>query len=130
MPQREAVRLGADRDRYAVGQPIQATVENGMPRAIETFDHQTSCSIVTVQRLRDGAWEPVGPCPLASPTQVVALAAGQRVVLQLPAPPFANAFEPGVYRIEFRFAELDDQGKNPGPPRILHSAQFTIAAGE
>jgi hypothetical protein len=128
MPEREAVNVSVDRDRYLVGQPIVVTVDNNTDRAIQTTDHQTNCSIVTLQRLRDGNWTAVAECPLASPTRPVNLASRQRVTIELPAAPFTGSFEPGVYRIEFSYAELEGARQNPGVKR--YSPQFSIAPKE
>lgn len=130
MPQREAVSVSLDSDRYFKGQAINVTIDNNTARAIRTFDHQTNCSIVTVQRLQDGNWVNVGECPLASPTRPVKIASRESVAVKLPAAPFTGDFEPGVYRVEFSYEELDASEQNVVRRVKLHSAQFRIVPSE
>ncbi|MGH9842320.1 MAG: immunoglobulin-like domain-containing protein [Blastocatellia bacterium] len=130
MPQREAVSVSVDGDRYLKGQAIQVTVDNNTDRTIRTFDHQTYCSIVTVQRLQDGNWINVGKCLLASPTRLVKIASRQSVAGKLPPAPFTGDFEPGVYRVEFTFEELDDREQEVVRRVKIYSAQFSIVARE
>jgi hypothetical protein len=58
----EPVTVTTDRSVYRLGEPVQVTIDNGMPTAIYA-PVPGGCSVVTLSQLINGQWVPVGICP-------------------------------------------------------------------
>jgi hypothetical protein len=119
------VTVAVDKTHYAPTDTITVTILNGLAAIISTTDHQTNCTIVTLERLVNGAWQPEGACRLMTPTRVVPISPGT-TVQQLSS----SAWPTGTYRVAFRYftepdAELG-QGATPGQGAVVYSATFTI----
>jgi urease beta subunit len=125
MPARDGVSVAVDRGTYALGQGIKVTIDNNTDRMIQTFDHQTHCTIVTLQRLRGGSWSNVAECPLLTPTRTINLEPRHSLSVKLPDERFTADFEPGTYRVEFIYSDVDGSGR-AGKPGKIYSARFTI----
>ncbi len=119
------VTVAVDKTHYAPTDTITVTILNGLATTISTTDHQTNCTVVTLERLVNGAWQPVGACRLMTPTRVVPISPGT-TVQQLGS----TAWPAGTYRVAFRyFTEPDGepgQGASPGQGGVVYSATFTI----
>ena len=114
------VTLAVEQSSYGQTDTITATVANGLGGDIRVADHQSGCTIVAVERLTGAAWALQHPCPLRSPTRLIALAAGSVTAAAIPPP--VGAWATGAYRLtlNYRPAEADDV-------TTLTSAQFTVA---
>ena len=116
------VTIITDQQRYSARDTVTATITNGVGSDILAADHQSNCTIVTIQRQDGQTWQPQNPCALKSATRLITLAPGS-VTAQPLAPPASAAagWAPGTYRIAFTY-----QTTQSGPETTLYSAQFTI----
>ena len=119
------VTVAVDKTHYAPTDTITVTILNGLATTISTTDHQTNCTVVMLERLVNGAWQPVGACRLMTPTRVVPISPGT-TVQQLGS----TAWPAGTYRVAFRyFTEPDGesgQATASAQGGLVYSATFTI----
>jgi hypothetical protein len=120
------VTVKVDKGHYAPSDTITVTITNGMAvTTILAYDHQTNCTIVTLERLANGAWQPEAMCKLMTPTRIVPVPPGA-VALQLTS----TAWPAGTYRVAFRYFTKPDgaatPGAAPGQSGAVYSATFAI----
>jgi len=89
--------------QYGPNDTIEASVANGLPGDIRVADHQSGCTILTVERLAGSSWQAQNPCLLRSPTRLTALAAGSVTPVAVQPPP--GGWSPGVYRATLVYRE-------------------------
>lgn len=120
----DQVTVTLDKAAYAVTDPITIYVNNGLAATIDTADHQTACTIVTMQQSFGAGWRAVGKCRLMTPTRLVPIAAHATSVVQLGGGPGQLASAPwpaGTYRIQFTY-----NGPPSSTPSPVYSAEFRI----
>ncbi len=119
------VTVAVDKAQYAPSDTITVTITNGLAMTIATTDHQTNCTIVTLERLDNGQWRPEGMCRLMTPTRVVPISPGAAT-----QPLSVTAWPRGTYRAVFRyFTRADDTltpGTVPSEGAEVYSAAFAI----
>ncbi|MBF6590784.1 MAG: hypothetical protein IVW57_09685 [Ktedonobacterales bacterium] len=122
----------SDRSRYSLCDTIQVVIANGLQASVTAADHQTSCSLVTLQRLVNGTWAPQGRCPLETPTRLYEIAPGTAIAQQLTpgsgsfSRTGASGWAAGTYRIAFTYftGSASSRASRQNPP--IYSATFTI----
>jgi len=72
------VAVVTDKSHYALSDTINATILNGLDHAIYAADHQTDCTVVSVQEQTSTGWQTVGRCLPGEPD---ALAAHRRILV-------------------------------------------------
>lgn len=82
-PPTSAVTLSADQTAYSPSSTIIVKLTNNRSTSIFTFDHQTSCTILTLQRQTSSGWQNVGGCALGRATQRVEIKAGETMTITL-----------------------------------------------
>jgi hypothetical protein len=119
------VTVTVDKTHYAPTDTITVTIFNGLAASVSTTDHQTNCTMVTLERSVNGAWQTIAPCRLMTPTRVVPIPPGattQRLG--------STAWPVGTYRVVFHYSTEPDaaptQGATPGQGGVVYSANFTI----
>ncbi|MBS1786860.1 MAG: hypothetical protein JST85_04020 [Acidobacteria bacterium] len=120
------VIVATDKVAYQEQEPVALRINNDTDEAILTYDHQSYCSIVTVQRQNGGDWEEVAPCLLGTMTRVVKIPSRDQVDFKLPTESAASKLPQGIYRLEFTYWKPDAEGKPTGNPTTLHSALFSV----
>src|SRR5262249_39695853 len=127
-PSADRVSVTTERSSYDVSETIVAKITNGNDQSIVTWDHQTNCTIVTLQKQEANGWSNVAPCPILSPTLLVKI--GPRMELQVKLPPWnSNArYEPGTYRLEFVWFFIGGDGLPTGNPVTAYGPQFTLTS--
>ena len=118
------VTVTLDRATFAPSDTITVYVNNGLSASIQVADHQTACTIVTMQRSQGDSWQAVGPCRIMIVTRIKNLPAHTTTVVQLgpSAGQFAQTLWPaGTYRIALYYV-------SPAPERVspVYSARFEI----
>jgi hypothetical protein len=113
------VTLTLDKQRYGAGEAISVTIINGSSKMIWAADHQTSCTMLVVERAQDGKWEPVANCHLLTPTRLSALSTGATTVRL-----DTSGWSTGSYRVTLSYSGGDEGQGAPGG--IAHSAEFTV----
>jgi hypothetical protein len=113
---------------YLPGQLVTGIIVNEMPSPIRLFDHNSFCSIITMEMLdAAGAWTPVYLCELKSPVQPVILQPKTVTKVGLPEvaiPEFT--YKPGTYRLSILFAPVNADGTPLSRDVTLKSVPFTI----
>lgn len=129
-----AVTVTTDRQRYGTTDTITVTVTNRHDYDILAANHQTACTLVTLQRNDNGAWTPVPGCSASIVTALVPLRAGASDTFRLspgggrlqPAP-----WQVGTYRVVFTYTASATSTAAGGAPAAgfstISSATFTIS---
>src|SRR5690242_8161219 len=79
-----AVTVSVGDASYAAKGTIQVTITNGSAGPIYFADHNTSCTVIELQRQAGGNWSTVNPCKLATATREHSLDAGKTLNVSLP----------------------------------------------
>lgn len=82
-PPTSAVALSTDQTTYKMSSPINVTLTNHLSTSIFAYDHQTSCTILTLQRQTASGWENTGGCALGRMTLRVEIKAGATMKITL-----------------------------------------------
>ncbi|HUY79124.1 MAG TPA: hypothetical protein VMV29_20315 [Ktedonobacterales bacterium] len=90
------VTIVVTQQQYGPGDTIEASVANGLPGDIRVADHQSGCTILTVERQAGSSWQAQNPCLLRSPTRLTALSAGSVTPVGVQPPP--GGWARGLYR--------------------------------
>lgn len=101
VPPTDAITLTTDHGSYTTSATIIVTLINHRSTSIFTFDHQTSCTILTLQRQTSSGWQAVGGCAQGRMTVQIEIQAGANMKLTLA--PTAGQIHPtpwpaGTYR--------------------------------
>lgn len=120
------VTLTLDRQRYTAGATITVMIHNGLSATIWAADHQTSCTVVTAERLAGGQWQAVAGCRLMTPTRLVPLPAGSATeqLLHVQGTPLGGMWQAGTYRVALTYSAGDELTGGRGG--VAYSAQFTL----
>lgn len=115
------VVLTLDKASYTTSDSIRVTIANGLATAISTTDHQSGCTVVTLERWASGAWQAQGLCRLMTPTRIIDLAPGT-TAQQL------GATQPGTYRIAFHYFVGSASGNAPTTSQsaVVYSSSFAV----
>ena len=117
------------RATYGPCDAIQAIIANGLAQTIYAPDHQSACTVVTLQAQVTAGWQDVGECMLETPTRLYAIAPGTAVVQTL-APSFgrvassAQGWPAGTYRLAFTYSTALESPYQPRAP--IYSPAFTV----
>jgi hypothetical protein len=126
-PPANAVSLSSDHASYTPSSTIIVTLSNTLATSVRTFDHQTSCSIVTLQRQTTSGWSNVGGCALMIATRIVDISAGEtrKIALSPGAGQIhATPWPTGMYRVILHYA-LPGQDMSAG--NTATTPTFTIS---
>ena len=128
VPPTDAVTLSADHTAYTPSSTINVTLINHRSTSIFTFDHQTSCTILTLQRQTTNGWVATGGCALGRMTQRVEIKAGATMQIAL-APGagqiHATPWPAGTYRVILNYA-LQSQKHVSDNPSYLCDVCYRI----
>src|SRR5260221_2277187 len=86
-----AVTVAVGDASYAAKGTVQVTITNGSAAPIYFADHNTSCTVIELQRQAGGRWSTANPCKLATATREPSLDAGQTLDVSLPPSNALNA---------------------------------------
>ena len=129
-----AVTATVDRQRYGPTDTIGVTVTNSHQYDIFAANHQTACTLVTLQRNDNGAWTPVGGCSEGIMTALVPLRAGASETFRLS--PGGGRLKPtpwpvGTYRVAFTYTTKVTSPAAGGSPTAgfgtVYSATFMVS---
>jgi hypothetical protein len=96
------VTVGTDTPIYRTGDAIAVTLSNQSLQTILFPDHQSSCTVVLLQRQVNESWESINLCKLMIVTMMHSLDAGYRLKVKLVALP--NQWMPGLYRVKLSYS--------------------------
>ena len=120
------VAITLDKQQYASRDTITMTIINHLPDAITVTDHQTNCTIISLQLLTNGSWQTIHNCRIMSATRMIKIAAGSTTTIQLVPGGGQLATTPwtaGTYRATLLYGT----GTTPNFGASVTSATFTIS---
>jgi hypothetical protein len=126
-PTAGGVTLALNKSSYLPGDMIEVTIKNELKMTIFAADHRSDCTMVQLERLNNGIWQPMAPCRLEIATRIVPLAPNSSLPQMLTpvvgkgAP---SAWPAGTYRIAFTYGK--ESGNTPGPQTVVYSATFSV----
>lgn len=116
------VTVSADTSRPCA---LRVAVANGLDSPVMTADHQTGCSIVTVQMQVQDGWQPLPPCQLMTPTRMIQIPAHAVMVVSVVlngGRMQATLIAPGTYRAAFTYGAIG----SPSARGTVFSAPFQV----
>lgn len=123
------VTLSTDNTTYSPSSTITVVLVNHRSSRIVTYDHQTSCTILTLQRQTATGWQNVGGCALGIATRQVTIDAGQTMKIalspgggQIRATPWPT----GTYRAVLSFSPLTAPGVASTPNETAMTGTFSV----
>lgn len=126
-PPANAVSLRSDHTSYTPSSTIIVTLSNTLATSVRTFDHQTNCTIVTLQRQTTNGWSNVGGCAMMIATRIVEIAAGEtrKIALSPGAGQMhATPWPAGTYRVTVHYAL---PGQDMSALTVVTTPTFTIS---
>ena len=135
IPTPGAVTLHLGQTHAGVADVVSVTVANDLPLAIVVEDHQSECTVVTLERQEGGGWLAVAPCQLETPTRLLPIPSGaaQTVTLRPEGGPQPRVWQAGTYRFALHYSagtETGAEGQTSraalAPAGIVYSQTFTI----
>jgi hypothetical protein len=110
---------------------VSVTVVNGLPPPILVEDHQSECTVVTLERQADGGWLVVAPCQIETPTLLQSIRSGatQTVMLRPAGGLQPRVWQAGTYRFALSYSVGEKGQRNladVAPASIVYSQTFTI----
>jgi hypothetical protein len=126
-----AVTLHLGQTHARVTELVSVTVANGLPRTILVEDHQSECTVVTLERQEGSRWLAVAPCQLETPTRLVPIASGaaQTVTLRPEGGPQPRMWHARTYRFALHYsapAEGQTSQAANAPAGTVYSQTFAI----
>lgn len=116
-----AITVTTSKAQFTSAETITVFINNGLSQGIFVADHQTRCSLVTLERQTGDGWQPVAPCPLMTPTVLVEIAASTINTQRLGAPGAAQQWPAGTYRVRLAYAP-----QRLVAATIIYSAPFAV----
>lgn len=123
-----AVTLTLDKQQYGPNDTITITVTNGGSADIFAANHQTACTIITLEVNVNGAWQPIHNCQQMSATRLIKIAAGATSIQtltpgsgQIVGKPWAT----GTYRATLAYGTGSAPTPNAG--KLAITTTFTIS---
>lgn len=116
---RGAVTVATSNSQFARGETVTVYINNGLSQSIFVADHQTACSLVTIELQSASGWRPLAPCRMMTPTRAIEIASGATKTQLIPS---ANLLPAGTYRIRLAYA-LQVFGSSTN----VYSGLFTVA---
>ena len=121
-PPTGAVILQVGAASYPPGSVVHVTIKNQSNQAINFADHQTNCTVLTVQRQVGDSWQKMAPCRLEILTRLHTLNAGASMDVSINT---AGPWPAGVYRARLDFRAGSDTV--PGGAGTVYSSEFSLA---
>jgi hypothetical protein len=131
IPTLGAVTLHLGQTHAGVTDAVSITVANDLPTAILVEDHQSECTVVTLERQQGGGWLAMAPCQLETPTRLLPIPSGtaQTVTLRPEGGPQPRMWQAGTYRFALHYSAGEEGQTNPAAlasSGIVYSQTFTI----
>jgi hypothetical protein len=126
----ERVTLTLNKQQYATQDPLLVTIHNDLDMTIWARDMHSGCSVIVVERLNQGAWQPLEPCARGRRPQIIPTPAGSTLVQRIDfaqgvALDSGDGWPAGTYRAALTYAlSQDAAGGETGT--TVYSAEFTI----
>lgn len=122
------VTLTLDQQHYSADSLIIVTIHNGSQSPIWAADHQTSCTVLVLERLNQGSWYRVGQCATAIATRILSIQPGASLVQRLSSYQEMDTgagWQTGTYRVTLTYGMGNDASALAGG-NTVHTVEFTI----
>lgn len=127
------VTVTVDQEHYGTKDTVVVRVTNGFGTNIYAANHETACTIVTLEMSAGGTWQPAGACREGILTAFIPVRAGTAATFDL-APGGgqikSGAWTVGTYRVVLHYTASSPDG-GAAPPassfNTVYSATFTIS---
>jgi len=131
VPTPGAVMLNLGQAHASVTSAVSVTLANGLSKTIVVADHQSECTVVTLERRVGSTWLEVAPCPLETPTRLLPIAPGvlETLVLRPEGDLRPGTWQAGTYRFTLRYGVGDPAPASRAslvPAGVVYSQTFTI----
>ncbi|GHO85682.1 hypothetical protein [Dictyobacter formicarum] len=130
-PNPNTLQLAIDKTSYTRSDAITVTITNGLGHNIYLTTPRTSCTLVQLEMLANGIWNPVGRCVDVAATPTLQLPAGgtTRQIIQ-PQNSYGlrhsvTSWQPGTYRLSISYNPTYDPDTVGGTQNAT-STIFTI----
>ena len=125
------IRVTTNRANYAPNDAIAVTVRNTLSTAIYAVDTQASCSILALDYLVNGVWQPsqVAQCPQKRPARPVKIDAGATYTATITAgyPGLQQLpFPAGSYRLVLNYTTSPDAFASPNASVTVTSSPIQV----
>ena len=127
------VTVTVDRLHYGTKDMVVVRVTDGLSTNIYAANHQTACTIVTLEMSAGGTWQPAGACREGILTTFIPVRAGTSATFDL-APGGgqikSGAWTAGTYRVSLHYTAANPDGGGAPPASsfsTVYSATFTIS---
>lgn len=130
-----AVTLLLGQTHAGVTDAVSVTVANGLPTTIVVADHQSECTVVTLERQAGAKWLAVASCQLETPTRLLPIPsnAARTVKLQPADGPQPHVWQAGTFRfmLQYSTGAQTSAGKQTNTATLarevtVYSQTFTI----
>lgn len=118
---RGSVTVTLGKAQFMPGEAIVVSINNGLPQSIFVADHQTRCSLVTLELQTGSGWRAMAPCLMMTPTGMIEIKSGTTNVQRLLAPSQPPEWPAGTYRVRLAYAL-----QRLGSATIVYSATFAV----
>jgi hypothetical protein len=118
-----------EQQHYPTTGVITTSIFNGSTVPIYVANHQTSCTIVSLQMLDNSGWTTVRTCRLMTVTGIIKIAAGATTMVQLMASAGQISSTPwlaGTYRAKLSYG-TSPMTTGPAFSSTVYSAEFTVS---
>lgn len=126
-PPSNQVIINTSKPAYVEQEAVLLRVNNDTAQNVVAFDHQSFCTIITVQRQEGGDWVNVFPCLLATPSRPVKISSRENLEIKLPTDDAASKLPAGNYRLLLTHWNVDASGNTTGNPTNTFSATFSVS---
>src|SRR5712691_9812912 len=97
-----SVTLRIEAASYRMNDTVTVTIMNQSQQTVSFADHQSSCSVILLERQNGSAWDHMAPCRLTTQTRLLSLDAGQSMRVSIPPP---GQWPGGQYHARLDFTE-------------------------
>ncbi len=125
LPSNQVV-INTNKSGYVEQEAVFLRVNNDTSQNVVVYDHQSFCSIVTVQKQEGGQWVNLYECLVATPSKPVKIASRDEIELKLPTDDVMTKLGQGTYRLQTTYWNLDANGNPVGNPFNIFSATFSV----
>jgi hypothetical protein len=120
------ITVTPDKQQYGHSDTIAVTIVNGTSTAIVAPDHQSNCTVVTLEWWTGQSWQPQNQCKLMIATRLIPIVPGATLVQQLhPQGGTPPGWATGTYRVAFTYY-VGTPANFSGSTTTIYSATFTV----
>lgn len=117
----DPVHIRTNATSYQVGDTITVMLSNQSSQTIYFLNHQTNCTVVSVQLQTDSGWTPLNNCAAGGISSWQTLKAGESLTVMLKTSSDSR-WTAGIYRAVLNY----HPSSQTGPMKVTFSATFQL----